>query len=178
MKLIIALLFLVSNYSFCQSKSIDFSLDLKDLSELPYYTNISETNGTKSVFKSSYKYLDSLTFYNLTYKSFDNLKIKGFLIRPQAKGNYPVLIFNRGGNADYGTIRFPFLIDFLAKIAKKGYVIIGSQLRGNSVSDGQDEFGGRDVNDVLSLMLPKVRINHLEEVIPSMNDIFIERVRK
>jgi len=34
------------------------------------------------------------------------------------------------------------------------------------------------VNDVLSLMIPKVRINHLEEVVPSMNDIFIERVKK
>jgi len=34
------------------------------------------------------------------------------------------------------------------------------------------------VNDVLGLMIPKVRINHLEEVVPSMNDIFIERVKK
>jgi len=33
-------------------------------------------------------------------------------------------------------------------------------------------------NDVLSEMLPKVRINRLAEVIPSMNDIFIERVKK
>ncbi|GGI23952.1 ABC transporter ATP-binding protein [Pedobacter mendelii] len=37
---------------------------------------------------------------------------------------------------------------------------------------------GNSVNDVLGLMLPEVRINHLEEVIPSMNDIFIERVKK
>ena len=34
------------------------------------------------------------------------------------------------------------------------------------------------VNDVLGLMLPQVRINQLEEVIPSMNDIFIERVKR
>ncbi|RYD74374.1 MAG: ABC transporter ATP-binding protein [Sphingobacteriales bacterium] len=34
------------------------------------------------------------------------------------------------------------------------------------------------VNDVLNMMISKVQINHLEEVIPSMNDIFIERVRK
>ncbi|MDN3588418.1 ATP-binding cassette domain-containing protein [Pedobacter aquatilis] len=32
-------------------------------------------------------------------------------------------------------------------------------------------------NDVLGLMLPKVSITHLEEVVPSMNDIFIERVK-
>jgi len=34
------------------------------------------------------------------------------------------------------------------------------------------------VNDVLTLLLPQVRINHLEEVIPSINDIFIERVKR
>lgn len=33
-------------------------------------------------------------------------------------------------------------------------------------------------NDVLSLLLPLVKINRLAEVIPSMNDIFIERVKK
>ncbi|WP_231465551.1 ABC transporter ATP-binding protein [Pedobacter sp. Leaf132] len=32
-------------------------------------------------------------------------------------------------------------------------------------------------NDVLRFMLPKVDITHLEEVVPSMNDIFIERVK-
>ncbi|WP_316738236.1 ATP-binding cassette domain-containing protein [Pedobacter aquatilis] len=32
-------------------------------------------------------------------------------------------------------------------------------------------------NDVLKLLLPKVEITHLEEVVPSMNDIFIERVK-
>lgn len=33
-------------------------------------------------------------------------------------------------------------------------------------------------NDVLALMIPKVSINHFAEVIPSMNDIFIEHVKK
>jgi len=37
---------------------------------------------------------------------------------------------------------------------------------------------GFSANDVLALMLPKVHINHLAEVIPTMNDIFIERVKK
>ncbi|WP_316803775.1 ABC transporter ATP-binding protein [Pedobacter nototheniae] len=37
---------------------------------------------------------------------------------------------------------------------------------------------GYTVNDVLGTMLPKVKINHLAEVIPSMNDIFIESVKK
>ncbi|RNL54024.1 ABC transporter ATP-binding protein [Pedobacter jejuensis] len=38
--------------------------------------------------------------------------------------------------------------------------------------------GDASVNQVLAFLLPQVRINHLKEVIPSMNDIFIERVKK
>ncbi|MFC4212518.1 ABC transporter ATP-binding protein [Pedobacter lithocola] len=38
--------------------------------------------------------------------------------------------------------------------------------------------GDTSVNHVLAFLLPQVRINHLKEVIPSMNDIFIERVKR
>lgn len=44
------------------------------------------------------------------------------------------------------------MTDFLSKIAVKGYIIIGSQLRGNSQSEGNDEFGGKDIGDVLKLL--------------------------
>lgn len=37
---------------------------------------------------------------------------------------------------------------------------------------------GKSSNDVLKYLLPKVQINMLKEVIPSMNEIFIERVNQ
>jgi ABC-2 type transport system ATP-binding protein len=37
---------------------------------------------------------------------------------------------------------------------------------------------GRKVNDVLQYMLPLVSITRLEEVIPTMNEIFIQTVSK
>jgi ABC-2 type transport system ATP-binding protein len=37
---------------------------------------------------------------------------------------------------------------------------------------------GNDANDVLKYLLPKVEINMLQEVIPSMNEVFIETVNK
>jgi ABC-2 type transport system ATP-binding protein len=37
---------------------------------------------------------------------------------------------------------------------------------------------GKKANDVLQYLLPKVQINMLKEVIPSMNEIFIDRVNK
>ena len=40
----------------------------------------------------------------------------------------------------------------LSEISSKGYVIIASQYRGNDGGEGQEEFGGKDVNDVLNLI--------------------------
>ncbi|RYF63107.1 MAG: DUF4162 domain-containing protein [Cytophagaceae bacterium] len=49
--------------------------------------------------------------------------------------------------------------------------------------DGEDEshilkikLNGGTANDVLQFLLPKTRINMLQEVIPTMNEIFIEKV--
>lgn len=39
----------------------------------------------------------------------------------------------------------------LAKLASHGYIVIGSNLRGNDESEGIDEFGGKDIDDVYSL---------------------------
>jgi ABC-2 type transport system ATP-binding protein len=38
------------------------------------------------------------------------------------------------------------------------------------------KLNGTTANDVLQYLLPKTRINMLQEVIPSMNEIFIEKV--
>ncbi len=37
---------------------------------------------------------------------------------------------------------------------------------------------GSTTNDVLKYLLPKTRINMLQEVIPTVNDIFIDKVSK
>src|SRR5207245_4259751 len=37
-------------------------------------------------------------------------------------------------------------------VASYGYVCIGSQYRGNGGSEGKEQFGGDDVNDVLNLI--------------------------
>jgi dipeptidyl aminopeptidase/acylaminoacyl peptidase len=103
------------------------------------------------VFTEDYKYLDLVNIYGFNYKSNDSLKIRGFLIEPKAQGKYPVIIFNRGGNREAGTVNLDMLTDFLAKIADQGFIIIGSQLRASGRSEGKDEFGGKDIGDVLQL---------------------------
>ncbi|MET3022318.1 alpha/beta hydrolase family protein [Flavobacterium hydatis] len=150
-KVILLLPLFLFNFSFAQTSKSNFTLETRKITDYPFNPVISEKVNDKIVLKKEYEFLDSLNFQSINYKSFDNLKLRGFLIEPKKKGNYPVLIYNRGGNGNFGAVKSGFLTEFLSKIANEGYIVIGSQLRGTSVSEGVDEFGGKDVNDVLSL---------------------------
>ncbi len=86
----------------------------------------------------------------ITYLS-DGLKIKGYLMTPKSKGKYPCIIWNRGGNRDFGKITKK-LLGLIAKMASWGYIVIASQYRGGGGSEGKDEFGGADINDVMNLI--------------------------
>ena len=102
---------------------------------------------------AAYNYLDSIEINELTYLS-DGLKVKAYVIQPKAEGKFPCIIFNRGGNRDFGAWNTSGIIRFLGEIAREGYVVIASQYRGNGGSEGKEEFGGSDVNDVV--VLPNV----------------------
>ncbi|SHG43281.1 alpha/beta hydrolase family protein [Flavobacterium aquidurense] len=105
-----------------------------------------------SKMKKIQKQLEKINIYDITYNSFDNTKVKGFLLLPNEEGKkYSVIIYNRGGNGSYGMVNDQYIVTFLSKIASKGFVIIGSQLRGSEGSEGTDEFGGKDIDDVMSL---------------------------
>ena len=99
----------------------------------------------------SWKHLDSLNIFNITYYS-DGLKVNGYMIEPRPKGKYPCVIYNRGGNREFGMLSGFNLALQTSMIARKGYVIIASNYRGNGGGEGNEEFGGNDVNDVLNLI--------------------------
>lgn len=105
----------------------------------------------------------TLECVDFTYQV-DGFTIEGYYLKPKNVGasKLPVVIYNRGGNAGFGYVLFGAKMDFIADIAAKGYVVIGSQYRGASArfiaDNGNDEFGGNDVNDVLALveLLPEI----------------------
>lgn len=102
--------------------------------------------------KTIHKQLEKVSIHDITYNSCDKTKVKGFLLLPNDEGKkFPVIIFNRGGNGSYAMVNDQYILAFLSKIASKGFIIIGSQLRGSDGSEGIDEWGGKDINDVLSL---------------------------
>ncbi len=94
---------------------------------------------------SDYDYANSLNYSELKYIS-DSQIVEGFVISPKAKGHYPVIIFNRGGNRDFNELTLKMLFFSTAVLANEGYIILASNYR------DQDEFGGEELNDVLNLI--------------------------
>ncbi|MEN8123741.1 MAG: prolyl oligopeptidase family serine peptidase [Bacteroidota bacterium] len=101
--------------------------------------------------KEKYQYLNNVKIEKITYES-DGLKVKGYLVQPNNSGHYPCIIYNRGGNKEFGKLTSKKAVFILAKVASWGYVVAGSQYRGNDGGEGKEEFGGNDVNDVLNLI--------------------------
>ncbi|MEJ7736126.1 MAG: prolyl oligopeptidase family serine peptidase [Chitinophagaceae bacterium] len=95
--------------------------------------------------------IDSVNFYHIAYLS-DGLKVKGYLAVPKKEGKYSCIIYNRGGFGEFGKITDESFLRDLGQVSSKGYVIIASQYRGNDSGEGKDEFGGKDLNDVLNLI--------------------------
>ena len=83
----------------------------------------------------------------------DGLRVVGFIFRPalQTGRRYPVIIYNRGGNREFGKI-VDLQMSWWLKYLDEGFVIVASQYRGNDGGEGREEFGGADVRDVMNLV--------------------------
>lgn len=138
---------------------------VSDLSKYPIYPRLVQDNNGVKEWKKEYQYLDSIDIYRITYLS-DGLKIRGLMVQPKKEGKYPCIIYNRGGNRDFGSLKIFHGAMMLGQIAKEGYVVIASQYRGNAGSEGKEEFGGKDVNDVtiLTEVLKEIEFADTEKI--------------
>ncbi|KAF5432700.1 Dipeptidyl aminopeptidase/acylaminoacyl peptidase, partial [Candidatus Methanophagaceae archaeon] len=97
------------------------------------------------------EYKDTVECYRIRYLS-DGLEVVGFILKPkQVDQKLPVIIYNRGGNREFGKIDASKL-KYLSYLSSNGYVVLASQYRGNDGGQGKEEFGGNDINDVLNLI--------------------------
>jgi dipeptidyl aminopeptidase/acylaminoacyl peptidase len=105
---------------------------------------------------SAAEYLDrgapGITCERITYLS-DGLKVVGYLWRPATARDgdrLPLLVFHRGGALEDSKLRPNTQFGF-DRFVRAGYVVIGTQYRGNDGGEGREEFGGADVRDVLAV---------------------------
>jgi dipeptidyl aminopeptidase/acylaminoacyl peptidase len=125
--------------------------DGKLLSSLPYTLHDTSILKLQAAFPETKSIIESVSFSRISYLS-DGLKVSGYMAVPKKEGKYPCLIFNRGGNREFGALGERAIMRFLGLVASWGYVVVGSQYRGNDGGEGKEEFGGREVNDVVNLI--------------------------
>lgn len=99
----------------------------------------------------------------------DNLKVVGYLWKPKdTEGKkLPLVIFNRGGNREFGKLT-PWMQRGFYSYVSNGFVVLGSQYRGNDGGEGREEFGGADVRDVLNLIPLARSLGYVD-----MNNVFL-----
>ena len=122
-----------------QFYSLENGVDFKEIT-----SSILESNETKE----SIKQLILSTgrrFFLFTYPS-DEFQVKGYISFVPNPIENPLLIFLRGGNREFGLMHPATNFACI-----KNYTIIATTYRGG-VSEGSDEFGGSEVNDVPNLM--------------------------
>lgn len=85
-------------------------------------------------------------FYEIKYMS-NGLKIQGFIVKPDEKKEYPVIIVNRGG---FDEIPKRILGRYFSYLASKGYVVMTTHLRGIGKSEGTID--PINITDVLNLI--------------------------
>lgn len=107
------------------------------------------------------KYRQSMICETMLYASGKG-KVSGFVIKPKhIDDKLPVVVYNRGGNGAYGRVNMAYMMSSLLPLAEHGFIVIGSQYRGYSKNpdpDFDDEFGGADVEYILSLtrLIPSI----------------------
>ena len=116
--------------------------------------NLKLSSMQKKMIKSGWgeKTLEETTVEKITYES-DGLKIKGYIAYPNDNTKkYPCVIWCRGGIGNAGAIDSFNAKGIFGQLASWGYTVFASQYRGNAGSEGKDEFGGGDVDDILNLI--------------------------
>lgn len=84
----------------------------------------------------------------------DGIRVRGYIAYPSHDMGkvFPCLIWNRGGIKDKGLIDEFNAKGILGQISSWGYVVFASMYRGSIKGEGEDEFGGSDLSDILNLI--------------------------
>lgn len=100
------------------------------------------------------KAAEGVVMHDIAYQS-DGLRVTGVEVLPEfaAGEKGPLILYNRGGSGEYGALspgQLGFFMVPLAQQMRGG--VLATNYRGNSGGEGEDEFGGAEVNDVLRLI--------------------------
>lgn len=124
-----------------EAKSILFDTDIK---------SILQSKLQPADFQEAERNSKAVHIYRFIYRSNGN-KVLGFLVEPKNQRNLPCIIYNRGGSRDFGAIKIGNLFGSMARLASQGYIVIASNYSGSPGSEGVDDWGGENLEDILNL---------------------------
>lgn len=101
---------------------------------------------------ADYSAMADIDVRRIIYAS-DGLKVTGIMALPQGDTPSPLVVYNRGGNREFGKLTVYAVMRQMVPLARAGYIVLASNYRGNDGGEGTEEFGGADVNDVLNLLV-------------------------
>ncbi len=103
--------------------------------------------------QKEYQAVNDVRLSRIVYDS-DSLEVTGLFAEPQSisQGTHPLLIYNRGGSREFGMLTLYAAMRSMIPYARKGYLVAASNYRGNDGGQGHEEFGGKDVDDILNLI--------------------------
>lgn len=134
---------ILNNKNFIEIRQVKFNLEFK--------AKIGKAFGQARADKSE-RIAKKVLGFQFSYIS-NGKKISGFLVIPKklSAEKPPCIIYNRGGYQDFGILRHGIIFNAMGELASQGYAVIASQYSGNSLSEGKDEYGGSDVEDIINL---------------------------
>jgi dipeptidyl aminopeptidase/acylaminoacyl peptidase len=98
-----------------------------------------------------YPFLDSAEIQFLDFIS-NGVNLTGFIAKPKKNGEFPIIIYNRGGNQEVGGLLVGTAVEYMAPIAAEGYVVLAIDYQGINGGVENEEFGGSDVGHLLNLI--------------------------
>ncbi len=127
-------------------------LDIKEITLDDVLKNKHQEIFSEEVQKRMCEISHAVRGFSFTYLS-GNHRVGGMLSVPNNIGTekIPVIIYNRGGYKDFSSLPPSATFRSLGGLAEQGYCVIASQYSGNSFSEGKDEYGGSDIDDVIRL---------------------------
>jgi dipeptidyl aminopeptidase/acylaminoacyl peptidase len=116
----------------------------------------------RSMTAEDFAQFSAVQMHELTYWS-EGLRIKAYLGLPLAtEEKMPALIFNAGGTGERGALSTMTAAATVGLYASWGYVTLASQYRGRGGSEGKEEWGAGDVDDVMNALTLLQSFNYVD----------------
>jgi dipeptidyl aminopeptidase/acylaminoacyl peptidase len=145
------LLFLV--FAVSSTFASDFAITSRTPATFPLYSSVGELRDfmSEQEYRSTIDGLQKTAAIERVLYRHDAVTVSAYVATPKGKsGKLPVIVFNRGSYVVPQPL--PLIARELDAYARAGYLVIAPTLRGSDGTEGKDELGGGDVDDLAAVV--------------------------